>query len=241
MFILRGPAVHSVPSYSIVELNKINKFYNKGFINEFHALNNVNFHIDESELIAIIGPSGSGKTTLLNIIGFVDSFNSGEYFLNGINVSNISDKKRALLRNSTFGYVMQDYSLIPMMSIFDNVAIPLYIANIPYKQIKSKVWKAIQTVNLHDISDKKITELSGGQKQRVAIARAIVNDPKIVLADEPTGALDKNNGNNIIMELINISKLGKSVIIVTHDTSIASQCNRIINIEDGVVQKYNIN
>lgn len=217
----------------IIELKDIGKIYNKGSINQFQALRDINISVNEQEVIAIVGASGSGKTTLLNIIGLVDNYESGVYCLNGENIKTISEGKKAKLRNKVFGYVMQDYSLIPQMSIFDNVAIPLYIANVPYKEIKSKVQAAISCVNLHNIADKKVTELSGGQKQRVAIARAIVNNPQVILADEPTGALDKKTGIDIIDELLNLRTLGKSVIIVTHDMEIALKCNRILTIDDG--------
>ena len=217
----------------IIELKDIGKIYNKGSINQFQALKDINISVNEQEIIAIVGASGSGKTTLLNIIGLVDNYELGVYCLNGENIKTIREGKKAKLRNKVFGYVMQDYSLIPQMSIFDNVAIPLYIANVPYREIRSKVQTAISCVNLHNIADKKVTELSGGQKQRVAIARAIVNNPQVVLADEPTGALDKKTGRDIIDELLNLRTLGKSVIIVTHDMEIASKCTRILTIDDG--------
>lgn len=219
----------------IIELKSIEKTYNKGHINQFQALTDINLKVDEQEVIAIVGASGSGKTTLLNIIGLVDNYELGSYFLNGENVKTLRESQKAKLRNRVFGYVMQDYSLIPQMSIFDNVAIPLYIANVPYKEIKSRVRTAVSSVNLHDIVDKKVTELSGGQKQRVAIARAIVNNPQVILADEPTGALDKKTGVDIIDELLNLRNLGKSVLIVTHDMEIASKCSRILTIDDGTL------
>lgn len=220
----------------LIQLNQITKTYNSYSANKCQALNNISVSIEDAELVAIIGKSGSGKTTLLNILGLVDSFSTGTYYLMNEDVSKLSNKKKALLRNKYFGYVMQDYSLIPEFSIFDNVALPLYIANVPLGEIKRKTNEALKNVDMFHVRDRKASELSGGQKQRVSIARAIVNNPKVILADEPTGALDVENGRKIINLLIELhNRLGVTVIIVTHDMDIANKCPRILNISDGIV------
>lgn len=217
----------------LIELNGIDKIYQSKQI-QFQALKKIDMMVEEGEMLAIQGKSGAGKSTLMHIIGCVDSFNRGVYLLDGINVGKLNDRQLSKIRNQKMGFIMQDFALVPKLSVFDNIAIPLYLSNsVKLKEIAPMVKKAAQEVALTDQLDKKANQLSGGQKQRVAIARAIVNSPKIILADEPTGALDGTTANEIILLLKKQNKKGKTIIIITHDDSIANYCNRIIKIEDG--------
>lgn len=217
----------------LIELNGIDKIYQSKQI-QFQALKKIDMMVEEGEMLAIQGKSGAGKSTLMHIIGCVDSFNRGVYLLDGINVGKLNDRQLSKIRNQKMGFIMQDFALVPKLSVFDNIAIPLYLNNsVKLKEIAPMVKKAAQEVALTDQLDKKANQLSGGQKQRVAIARAIVNSPKIILADEPTGALDGTTANEIILLLKKQNEKGKTIIIITHDDSIANYCNRIIKIEDG--------
>ena len=221
----------------LIELTNLNKIYNKMKENECHALKNVNLKIAEGELIAIVGHSGSGKSTLLNIIGLIDSIDEGNYYLDSFDILMLKDSLKSKYRNKYFGYVMQDFALIPNMSVYDNIALPLYLSNNKVFSIDELVNQAIEMIGIDSFKNKKINQLSGGQKQRVAIARAIVHSPKIILADEPTGSLDQKSGNQIIERLISINKTGTTVIIVTHDMNIASRCDRIVTITDGILKE----
>ena len=217
----------------LIELNGIDKIYQSKQI-QFQALKKIDMMVEEGEMLAIQGKSGAGKSTLMHIIGCVDSFNRGVYLLDGINVGKLNDRQLSKIRNQKMGFIMQDFALVPKLSVFDNIAIPLYLNNsVKLKEIAPMVKKAAQEVALTDQLDKKANQLSGGQKQRVAIARAIVNSPKIILADEPTGALDGTTANEIILLLKKQNEKVKTVIIITHDDSVANYCNRIIKIEDG--------
>lgn len=217
----------------LIELNGIDKIYQSKQM-QFQALKKIDMMVEEGEMLAIQGKSGAGKSTLMHIIGCVDSFNRGVYLLDGINVGKLNDRQLSKIRNQKMGFIMQDFALVPKLSVFDNIAIPLYLNNsVKLKEIAPMVKKAAQEVALTDQLGKKANQLSGGQKQRVAIARAIVNSPKIILADEPTGALDGTTANEIITLLKKQNEKGKTIIIITHDDSIANYCNRIIKIEDG--------
>ncbi|AYE33631.1 ABC transporter ATP-binding protein [Clostridium septicum] len=215
----------------------------KGIIREYgsgenivHALRGVDLSINSGELIAIMGPSGSGKTTLLNILGCLDSPNLGEYILNGINITKLKQKDLASIRNSKFGFVVQSFALLDDYTIYENIKIPLDYNSNKVKNKKLKIKEILKMLSIEEKINKYPTELSGGQCQRVAIARALVNNPDIILADEPTGALDKEIGEQVMGIFKEINKSGKTVIIVTHDLNIASQCSRIINIEDGKIK-----
>lgn len=215
----------------------------KGIIREYgsgenivHALRGVDLSINSGELIAIMGPSGSGKTTLLNILGCLDSPNLGEYILNGINITKLKQKDLASIRNSKFGFVVQSFALVDDYTIYENIKIPLDYNSNKVKNKKLKIKEILKMLSIEEKINKYPTELSGGQCQRVAIARALVNNPDIILADEPTGALDKEIGEQVMGIFKEINKSGKTVIIVTHDLNIASQCSRIINIEDGKIK-----
>lgn len=218
----------------MIKLEGLSKIYNKKKSNEFYALNNVNVEINEGELVAIIGKSGAGKSTMMHIIGCIDDFEEGKYELNGKDISSISAKKKAEIRNKEIGIVMQDFALIDEYTVEENVMIPMYFTK-GVKNKKDKVKNALEKVGIEDLSSKSINKLSGGQKQRVAIARAIVNEPDILLADEPTGALDSKTGQEIMNVFKEINDNGKTVIIITHDMEIAKQCKRIIEIKDGKI------
>lgn len=218
-----------------IVLDKVSKTYKKGTGAECKALKNASISISQGTLMAIVGKSGSGKSTLLHILGLSDNFDSGKYYLDDKDISKCSEKEKAKIRNQNIGNILQDFALIPELNIFDNIAIPLYISGRRKKYIHERVDTILKEINMEDIKFKRVNELSGGQKQRVAIARALVNNPKYILADEPTGSLDAKTGNEIINLLLSLNQQGVSVIIVTHDMDIASRCKRIVNIEDGVL------
>lgn len=219
----------------LIELKKIDKIYRSGK-QSFQALKKVDLFIKEGEMTAIQGKSGAGKSTLLHIIGCVDTFDEGSYIFDGIDVGKLNESRLARIRNQKMGFVMQDFALVPKLSVYENIAIPLYLStNVSIRKIRDKVKKAAEDVGLADQLDKRANQLSGGQKQRVAIARAVVNTPKIILADEPTGALDAATACEIMALLKNQNKRGITVIIITHDDSIAKSCDRIIRIKDGEI------
>ncbi|MGG7178288.1 ABC transporter ATP-binding protein [Clostridium paraputrificum] len=218
---------------NIISLKNISKIYGKGN-GETRALKNINLNIEKGEMIAIMGPSGSGKTTLLNIIGLLDIQTEGEYILNGREVKELKVDKLAKIRNKELGFVFQNFNLLYQYSTLYNVEMPITYSK-DKKNMKERGMKVLSDVGLKEYKDKTPNELSGGQKQRVAIARALVNNPEIILADEPTGALDKNTGIDILNLLKSINKEGRTVIIVTHDINIANECDRIINIIDGQI------
>ena len=223
---------------AIIELKSICKTYNNGKSNAFLALQNIDISFDTGKLYAICGTSGAGKTTLLNIIGLADSATSGQYFLDGKNVESASDAKQAVLRNRYFGYVLQDYALLEAETVYENVSIPLIFSKKKSNLFQSLVRAALQAVGMEDYIKTQVSKLSGGQKQRVAIARAIVNEPKIILADEPTGALDSKTGEQITAYFRKLcAEKGITVIMVTHDKQVAECCDSIFQISDGKLQK----
>lgn len=217
-----------------IELRNISKTYSKNGI-KVNALKDINICIDKGELVAIVGTSGSGKSSLLNIIGCIDKGYEGEYILNGKRIDLYKDEELALCRNKIFGFVLQYYGLLNNETVFDNIKLPLIYAK--KKEKANKVNDMLKKFNIEDKAQCKPTELSGGQCQRVAIARALINEPEIILADEPTGALDKRTSKEVMDILIELNGEGKTIIIVTHDEKIANQCNRIIRIEDGIIDE----
>ena len=218
----------------LIKLTNIEKTYGTGN-NKVVALKDINLEINKGELIAIIGASGSGKSTLLNLLGVLDVKSSGEYFLEGRNITDLNTSELAKLRNKYFGFVVQNFSLINDYTVFQNIQIPLEYRKVKFKERKEIIDKLLVKLGLEEKKNKTPKELSGGQCQRVAIARALSNSPEVILADEPTGSLDQKTGQDIIDNLISLNNEGKTVIIVTHDPSIAAKCNRIIKIEDGRV------
>ena len=219
----------------MLTLKNIYKTYNKGKANEFEALKGINFKIDDGELVAIIGKSGAGKSTLLHILACIDSYESGEYSIDNIIVRKLSERKLAYIRNSKIGMVMQDFALVEDFSCIENVLLPLDFSQKKGADKKEIAMKALKAVEMDSMAKKPVSKLSGGQKQRVAIARAIVNKPSIILADEPTGALDTKTSDEIMKLFHTLHDQGKTIIIVTHNLEIAKQCDRIIEISDGKI------
>lgn len=220
----------------MIELKCVTKSYYKGTSAQINALRNVNLKINKGEMVAVIGASGSGKSTLLNIIGCLDVPDEGECYLNGKQVNNLPQGKLSEIRNKQIGFVLQDFGLMLDRTVYRNLSYPLiFNSNIKSKQFKELSKKALESVGLSSRVNSKCIELSGGQKQRVAIARAIINDPDIILADEPTGALDTKTSEEIMELFKYLNQQGKTVVIVTHDFKIAEQCDRIIKISDGSI------
>lgn len=220
----------------MIELKQANKIFTTLEI-ETHALKNINLSINKGDFISIMGPSGCGKSTLLNIIGLLDNLNSGELFIDGINVRNKTDKECALLRNEKFGFVFQSFHLIQTLNITHNTELPLLYSK---KEIKSNVRKeliesVLEKVGLSHRTKHFPSQLSGGQCQRAAIARAIINNPEVILADEPTGNLDSKMGEEIMDLLLQLNQEGKTIIMVTHDKSIAQKTSKIIHMLDGEI------
>lgn len=217
----------------LIKMKGVNKFY-KGKKTSFQALKDIDLEIEQGEIVAIIGKSGAGKSTLLHVIGCLDDF-EGSYLLDGEEISAKSDSEVSKLRNKKFGFVMQDFALLSDVSVYNNISIPLLISNERSKDIKVIIDKVALKVGIHDQLKKKVNELSGGQKQRVAIARALVNSPSVILADEPTGALDTATSKEIMNLLKDLNEQGLTIIIVTHDPLVTEYCRREISIEDGVI------
>ena len=222
----------------MIEIKNIDKTYNKGKANAFQALKDVSLTIEDGEMVAIIGKSGAGKSTLMHIIGCIDDFESGTYILNGEDISSIKEGKRAKIRNKDIGIVMQDFALVEDYTAIENVMIPLYFSKGKLLESKKSIAKkALEKVGIGELASKRVNKLSGGQKQRVAIARAIVNNPSILLADEPTGALDVKTSAEIMGVFKELNEQGITVIIITHDMEVAEGCERVIEISDGQICK----
>jgi len=200
-----------------------------------HVLKGLNLHIKEGEFVSIMGSSGSGKSTLLNIVGLLDGYDSGEYYLNGQLIENLDERKAAILRNKFLGFVFQSFNLISYKTALENIALPLYYKGIKRKERQVIAMKYLDKVGLTDWANHLPGELSGGQKQRVAIARALVTNPKVVLADEPTGALDSSTSQSVMELLKEINDEGMTVFVITHEEDIAAQTHRIVRLLDGVI------
>lgn len=217
----------------MVKLNNIVKIYNSKKANEFKALHGVSAEIRDGELIAIIGKSGAGKSTLLHILACIDNYQEGEYYIDDVLVKDLSESQYAKIRNEKIGMVMQDFALVEDFTALENVMIPLNFSKKKVSDKKEKALAALKSVGIEELAEKLCSKLSGGQKQRVAIARAIVNEPSMILADEPTGALDTKTSAEIMELFKSLNKQGRTVVIVTHDPKIAEQCGRVIEISDG--------
>ena len=218
----------------ILELKNIFKIYGKGD-SETKALDGVDLTIEKGDFCAIMGPSGSGKSTLLNILGCMDTPTSGEYILKGQDVSKMKNKQLSKLRNQVISFVFQYFALMDEYTVFDNIMLPLNCQKYPYKEKKDRVKYYMKRLGIEKYAKKKPTQLSGGQQQRVAIARALVSNADIILADEPTGALDSTTGEELMELLQEINESGKTVILVTHNEMVAEKCNYVIYIEDGKI------
>ncbi|MFA6489835.1 MAG: ABC transporter ATP-binding protein [Candidatus Micrarchaeia archaeon] len=219
----------------VLRLENVSKLYDGE--TPFLALDRINIEIAHGELIAIIGPSGSGKSTLLHMLGCLDRPSGGEIYVDGVPLSRMNDEKVAVIRRDTLGFVFQAFNLAPTMTVFKNVELPLMISGADKKERMEKVKRHLEEVGLSDKKNNLPSQLSGGQKQRVAIARALSNDPKIILADEPTGNLDSKSGEEIMKHIIGLCRDGGiTVILVTHDPYIAARADRIIKIKDGRIE-----
>lgn len=221
----------------LIALNGISKSYQASHgAPPYQVLKDANLSIDKGEMVAIKGSSGAGKSTLLHIIGCLDKPTSGSYLLNGQDVSQLSLSKLAEIRNASFGFVMQHFALIKEDNALQNVATPLLFAKARRSQMDARAMEQLRNVGMEQMANKRIATLSGGEKQRVAIARAMVNNPEIILADEPTGALDRANTEKIVQLFQQLNEKGKTIIIVTHDDFVAQSCRRIVTIADGVIK-----
>ena len=216
----------------LVELENIYKIYHMGDT-EVHALDGISLSIDRGEFVAIVGSSGSGKSTCMNIIGCLDVPTSGIYRLNEREISNYSDDELAEVRNKMLGFIFQQYNLIPKLSVIENVQLPLLYAGFSEREQRERAMTALGRVGLADKAKNMPQQLSGGQQQRVSIARALAGDPSVILADEPTGALDSKTGRDVIKFLQQLHREGNTIILITHDNSIAAQASRIIRVTDG--------
>ncbi|MBC1908629.1 ABC transporter ATP-binding protein [Listeria innocua] len=222
----------------MIQLFNISKSYQMGE-NTIKALDDISLQISEGEFLAIIGPSGSGKSTLMNILGILDKATVGEYYLNKKNLIRVSDRKISKIRNRKIGFIFQQFNLMPRLTAFENVELPLVYRGVGKAVRKRVVLKSLERVGLLDKKKHLPAQLSGGQQQRIAIARAIAGSPEIILADEPTGALDSKTGEEVMSLLKEIHREGNTLIMITHDQEIAQQAERIIEIKDGKLCEWN--
>ncbi len=218
----------------MIKIENLHKSYPIGK-ESLHVLKGLDLHIKEGEFVSIMGSSGSGKSTLLNIVGLLDVHDEGNYYLNGQLIENLNEKKAAILRNKFLGFVFQSFNLISYKTALENVALPLYYKGMPRKERLKTALNYLEKVGLKEWANHLPNELSGGQKQRVAIARALVTKPKVVLADEPTGALDSTTTDSVMDLLKEINDEGMTVFVITHEEEVAEQTNRIVRLKDGII------
>ncbi len=218
----------------LIELKNVYKIYQMGE-ETVHALDGVDLTIDQGEFVAIVGSSGSGKSTAMNIIGCLDVPTSGTYRLGGVDVSTMDDDQQAEIRNKMLGFIFQQYNLIPKLTVLENVELPLLYAGVPGDERRERALKSLERVGLADKGKNLPSQLSGGQQQRVSIARALAGDPSLILADEPTGALDSRTGREVLKFLKQLHQEGNTVVLITHDNSIAVKADRIVRLQDGKI------
>ncbi|MCB7482405.1 ABC transporter ATP-binding protein [Christiangramia sediminis] len=218
----------------MIEISNLHKSYKMG-ANSLHVLKGINLNIKEGELVSIMGSSGSGKSTLLNILGMLDEADEGSYILDGVPIKNLNEKRAAQYRNKFLGFIFQSFNLISYKTALDNVALPLYYQGLPRGERMDRANSYLEKVGLADWAGHHPNELSGGQKQRVAIARALASDPKVLLADEPTGALDTKTSYEVMDLIQEINDDGRTILVVTHEHDIAQMTKRIVNLKDGVI------
>lgn len=221
----------------MIEIKNLYKTYNYEKPNAFEALKDVSLTINDGEMVAIIGKSGAGKSTLMHILGCIDDFEKGQYIFNGKDISKVNEKKSAAIRNSEIGIVLQEFALMEQYTVVENVIMPLFFTPKSGRRSEKekRALEILKRLEMDEYAHKKVNKLSGGQKQRVAIARAMINNPSVLLADEPTGALDVKTTDEIMKVFRNLNKNGTTVIIITHDMEVAGMCDRIIEISDGKI------
>jgi len=227
---------------SIITVKSVNKSYTMGQ-NKLHVLKGIDININHGEMISVMGASGSGKSTLLNILGILDNYDTGEYHLDGTLIRNLSETKAAFYRNKFIGFVFQSFNLISFKNAMENVALPLYYQKVGRKQRNKLALEYLDKMGLLEWATHLPNELSGGQKQRIAIARSLISNPKVILADEPTGMLDSKTSQEVMDILDDINKQGITIILVTHERDIAERTKRIIHLKDGVIEQdyYKLN
>lgn len=224
----------------VIKMRNISKIYNTGCA-EVHALSDISLTVEKGDFTAIVGKSGSGKSTLMNILGCLDTPSKGEYFLEGEEISTLGEQRLSYIRNKVIGFIFQSFNLIPTMTAFENVELPLIYRKTDKNKRQNLARNALDMVGLSNRMNHRPFELSGGQQQRVAIARAIAAEPSLILADEPTGNLDMNSGADVMRILSELNSAGKTIVLITHDTSVAEKAAKQIEISDGRIVKHNVN